>query len=118
MHTFLLFRIVIQSIINQQNIFVKNLIASGNTGTEIAFLIRPLVNLHLFHLKTAVRRLPLPHNSPILKNQRMRVYPCHPFLGCLASHLYIGKHTRLQQYNPYFAIFMRTLIVLLSSFST
>ena len=34
---------------------------------------------------------------PILKNQRMRVYPCHPFLGCLASHLYIGKHTRLQQ---------------------
>jgi hypothetical protein len=100
MHTFLLFRIVIQSIINQQNIFVKNLIASGNTGTEIAFLIRPLVNLHLFHLKTAVAVYRYHIILPILKNQRMRVYPCHPFLGCLASHLYIGKHTRLQQIIP------------------
>ncbi len=68
MHTFLLlFRIVIQSIINQQNIFVKNLIASGNTGTEIAFLIRPLVNLHLFHLKTAVAVYRYHIILPILK---------------------------------------------------
>ena len=84
MHTFLLFRIVIQSIINQQNIFVKNLIASGNTGTEIAFLIRPLVNLHLFHLKTAVAVYRYHIILPILKNQRMRVYPCQsvPRMPC------------------------------------
>ena len=42
---------------------------------EIAFLIRPLVNLHLFHLKTAVAVYRYHIILPILKNQRMRVYP-------------------------------------------